>query len=67
MSKVEEDLRELSTAPVQKDAFDVWLAQEDALRFLNDNAEEEGFVVYASLTHHSCGLRPRGISRSARH
>ena len=51
MNNVEKRLRELSTAPTQKDAFDAWLAQEDALRFLNDNAEEQEFVVYAGLMH----------------
>lgn len=51
MKNVEERLRELSTAPTQKDAFDAWLAQEDALGFLYDNAEEQEFVVYAGLTH----------------
>ncbi len=51
MKNVEERLRELSTAPTQKDAFDAWLAQEDALGFLYDNAEEQEFVVYAGLMH----------------
>ncbi len=51
MSEVAKRVRELSTAPVQKDAFDSWLEQKDALRFLTDNAEEREFVIYAGLMH----------------
>lgn len=51
MNDVAKKLCELSAAPTQKDAFDKWLAQEDALKFLADNAEEQVFVVYAGVMH----------------
>jgi hypothetical protein len=39
----------ISVAPLEKEAFDAWLKQDDAVAFLKDNAQEGEFVVYASF------------------
>jgi hypothetical protein len=39
----------ISAAPSEKDAFNAWLKMDDAVEFLKHNAQEEEFVVYASL------------------
>jgi hypothetical protein len=44
-------LRQISVAPSEKSAFDTWLEMKDALAFLADNAQENEFVVYATVGH----------------
>ena len=51
MSGVLNRLCELAIAPSQKEAFDSWLKAEDAIAFLTDNAQQDEFVVYASIEH----------------
>ena len=47
MTDLVQTLRELSAAPSQKEAFDIWLEMKDSLAFLKDNCNHEEFVVYA--------------------
>ncbi len=42
---------ELSTAPTQKEAFELWLNAKDAVEFLTENVNQEEFVIYAGLEH----------------
>jgi hypothetical protein len=41
-------LTEISKAPAEKEAFESWLRMSDAVAFLEDNALEGEFVMYAS-------------------
>lgn len=50
MTDAVDKLIQISEAPTQKEAFDVWLQMDSALAFLKDNAQHDEFVVYAS--HH---------------
>ena len=44
-------LARLSTAPTEKEAFEEWLRFDNAVAFLEENAGDEDFVVYAGLPH----------------
>ena len=41
----------ISRAPSEKEAFESWLRMDDAIAFLNENAIENEFVVYAATGH----------------
>lgn len=41
----------ISTAPSQKQDFDVWLQLKDAVAFLKDNITDNEFVMYVGTTH----------------
>lgn len=44
-------LRSLSLLPSDSEAFNIWLEQKDALKFLAENADEDWIVVYCTLMH----------------
>jgi len=47
MVDIVEQLKTLSTAPLQKEAFELWLTMQDAIAFLRDNVKADEFVAYA--------------------
>ena len=51
MTDIVEQLRQLSTAPSDDEAFRTWIEQRDALEFLRANARQAELVVYASFRH----------------
>src|ERR1700691_6334465 len=48
MTDVVDTLVGLSKVPLQKEAFDAWLAPGSAIEFLRDNSQQDEFIVYAS-------------------
>ncbi len=48
MDTVISRLLKISTAPQHGEAFNTWLEAQDALQFLNENARQNEFVVYAT-------------------
>ena len=51
MTKTTDTLQKLSSLPLEKEAFEAWLKLEDAIEFLENNARQDEFVVYAGMTH----------------
>ena len=52
MGSASESVQKLSTVPARSGgAFEAWLEQADTAQFLEDNAHQAEFVVYASIDH----------------
>jgi len=45
---IADHLKELATAPSQKEAYDLWLQMKDVIAFLRGNAGSDEFVIYAA-------------------
>ena len=61
MKDITKELKKLATVPQEQAAFEEWLKMTDALQFLEDNARDEEFVVYAGadFTYLHAVLVPR--------
>ena len=49
MANVVDKLNQISAAPSEKEAFETWLEMGSAIEFLRQNAQQDEFVVYASI------------------